>query len=226
MPKQKIQRLRAGVAHGGLDYLMTAAVSYLPDQLVYYRHHLMLMREVADLGYHDESNDRVVIASENDVDLLVGHAQITREVLHFRFEVGDTCFMIVENGIVVSSAWAAIGRRFLSTLGQCFDMGDDAFYIYGVFTEPQARRRGLTTLCYQRMFDWFAERRRPIAYAAVDAHNKASLGAHRKFGFKPVGRTRYLRMLGVGLSLCPQWPVATRRWQLLTKKDYERLPSA
>ncbi len=216
-------RVRAGIARGGLEYVATAASSFVPPQLLRYEHHRMLACTGAVRGSRtaDAATSIFPILSDtHDVERLSGHGNLTRETVERRLGRGDVCVMICEGPRVVASAWAATGTRYLIGMGRVFAIPRDAFYIFDTFTEPDVRRRGLATACYEALFDRLAVDGRRTGYAAVGVLNHPSLAAHASWGFRAVGRSRKLCLPGLTVTLCPRWPRRSRWLRLEVWRGY------
>ena len=207
-------RARDGLAHGGAEYALTAVLSYLPCWILRYRDHVVFACERGVRNARASATVVTTLDDERDAEKLSGHGALTRAEVEERLRRGDVCAVALEDGRVLASAWAAVGTRYLIGLGRKFHIPDDAFYIHDVLTEPDARRRGLATLCYQHLFERFASDGRRTAYAAVEVLNHRSIVAHARWGFERVGRIRKFRLPGLILATCHRWP-SRSRWLLL-----------
>lgn len=212
---RKWLRLRAGLARGGAEYLLTSALSHLPDRLIAYKHHVLLRCDGGSACCRLPTPVLIRVATHDDVEILAGLENLTRETVERRLGRGDLCVVAFERGRAVASTWAATGTRHLVGLGRDFDIPSDAFHVYDAFTEPHARRQGLATSLYQALFAHFVATGRTTAYAAVEVLNDASLRAHAGWGFARVGRARFVSLPWLRLALCPTWPVRSR-WLHLT----------
>ena len=212
-------RLRSGLARGGLEYVLTAGVSYLPNRWMIYTHHVLLRCDGRALGLTDAARAGVRLGTPEDAERLARPGDLVRDAVDQRFRDGDTCVVVDEDGRILASAWAATGTRYLTALGQTLCVPPDAFYVHDTFTDPAARRRGLATLCYRRLFGLFAEQGRTTAYAAVEVLNQASLAAHARWGFVPVGRARKLGILWFRGTYRPRWPGPGQRFRLFTASN-------
>lgn len=219
-------RAREGLARGGAEYALTASLSYLPSCLLRYRHHVLFACDQPVRSDRRSATVVLALAGEGDAEKLSEHGGLSRAEVEERLRRGDVCALATENGRILTSAWAGVGTRYLLGLGRPFPIPRDAFYIHDVLTEPDVRRQGLATLCYQRLFEHYAPEGRRTAYAAVEALNHGSLAAHARWGFDRVGRTRKFRLPGLIVTLCRRWPLRSR-WLLLgTPKQALLLPPA
>lgn len=212
--QDKVTRLRAGLARGGLEYLVTAVASYLPSWLLAYRHHELVRCVDGERGRREEARRRVRTADAGDAERLVGQGELTIEEIRADFERGDACVVVEEGDDVLASAWASTGAQYLAALGVAFEVPEGAFYIHDTFTQPWARRRGLATLCYERLFDVHAAEGRTTAYAAIEMLNRTSRDAHATWGFVPVGRCLTVDAGPLRLILRPRWPLRRPRFQI------------
>ena len=219
-------RLRSGLARGGVEYALTAGVSYLPSRLLQYTHHVMLRCEGPTSRIHGRARATVGIGSRAHLDALIRPGDLDREVLEQRFRDGDLCVLVLEEGRILASAWAATGTRYLASLSQPLHIPPDAFYIHDTFTAPDARRRGLATACYARLFDHFAPDGRTTAYAAVEVLNQPSLVAHARWGFVRVGRARKLGVGRLRATFAPRWPEPNQRFRIFVRPQPPPWPYA
>lgn len=220
------RRAWKGLSSGGAEYAFTAALSYLPCWLLRYRHHALFVCEDGVRAARHSETLVTVLDDERDAERLSGHSPLTRAEVEERLRRGDVCAVASENGRVLASAWAAVGDRYLIGLGRPFRIPSGAFYIHDALTEPDARRRGLATRCYQQMFEHFASMGRRTAYAAVEVLNHPSIAAHARWGFHRVGQTRKFRLPKLIVTTCRQWPTPGRLLLLGTPEEAQRYPPA
>lgn len=207
-------RLRAGIAQGGLEYLFTAACSYLPHWLVWYRHHVLVRCAQRLRCGRPEVVPPLRTATAADAERLVGQGDITAAEVERYFERGDACVVATNGSDLLSTTWASRGTQYLVRLCLEFAIPDDAFYVHDTYTQPHARRRGLAGLCYQQLFEQLAAEGRTTAYAAIEVLNHGSRRAHARWGFAPVGRTLTLDVGPLRITYTPRWPVPTPRLAL------------
>jgi GNAT superfamily N-acetyltransferase len=219
-------RLRRGLARGGVEYALTAGVSYLPNRLMQYTHHVLLRCEGRAARVRGGAGPAVGIGSTDHLEALIRPGDLSREVLEQRFHDGDLCVLVLEEGLILASAWAATGTRYLAGLSQTLHVPPAAFYIHDTFTAPEARRRGLATACYARLFDHFAAQGRTTAYAAVEVLNQPSLVAHARWGFVPVGRARKLALGRLRSTFAPRWPEPNQRFRVFVRPQPPPWPYA
>jgi len=196
-----------------MEDLVTAGCSYLPGWLLSHRHHVLVACPVHDLGCRLEAGARVRVAEAADAERLLGQGDLRPDEIAENLERGDVCVLVEEEDLVLASAWASTGEQYLAALGVSFEVPEDAFYVHDTFTHSWARRRGLATLCYQRLFDLFAARSRSTAYAAIEMLNQPSRDAHARWGFVPVGRCRTVDAGPLRITFRPRWPVRAPRFQ-------------
>lgn len=205
---------------GGIDYLMTATASYLPDWFFDYHHLLLLTRQVYSSGQREQTRDKVSIFDKQDHERLSALLGWSDEKLRRRFAADELCFGVVEQGKLVSYKWVRCVPTMLreEKMHSPLDPADTAFYLHTGYTIPAARRRGLSLLCSQVLFDYFAAHGRSRMYTAVEYSNEASRTMHGKLGSEVVGETFFLCLLGLRLVYRRRWPTQVKRLEWIRRR--------
>jgi hypothetical protein len=211
----RLRRIWGRIRYGGIDYLLTAFASYLPDCLLDYHHVLLFIQERRQGSYPFRHADRIVLFDQNDIEKLAPMIGRPQEKLQENFDRGDICCGVVDKDRLLSYKWARtsptrLGAESMYTL---LDPGRDGFYMHSDFTVPEARRQGMSLACTESLFRHFAPAGRTQMYAAVEPCNAASHELHRRHGSKVVGETFYVCLLGLRWVYRRSWPTQVERFE-------------
>lgn len=131
------------------------------------------------------------------------YSYLSTEEIRTRFagliEDGSTAWVVSENDETVAFFWTT-PRHYVVPCGArkiLLELPDDAAFVEFIFVKASHRRRSV----YFRTFKQVARRRPETEFSCVvDSYNTASLGAHRKLGFRPSGSLLYFKLFGVLLA--------------------------
>lgn len=116
--------------------------------------------------------------------------------LRERFRRGHQCFVVVdEAGRFRHTRWVTTDPAYIPEVGRRLRLAAGDAYFYDGYTHPAARGKGLDGVVRCAIFAALAARgmRRAVSYVRAD--NPAGLRAAARWQ-RPVGRIRYLRLVG------------------------------
>jgi L-amino acid N-acyltransferase YncA len=204
-----------GVKSDGIEYLLDGVASRFPDWLLKYAHtHLTTARDLRLISR--EYDEYVVRAATPDDAAQIERAGVSREVALERFARGDTCVAVFKGDRLVSLCWAAVGELY-DDGGFWVDTGPDGFFLYGVYTEPEERLRGLFHATYRRVQAELRAAGRSRIFSSVAHHNRAAIRSHRRMGFELIGEVFLLTIAGINLNYFKSWPTDVPRWSVSVK---------
>lgn len=71
--------------------------------------------------------------------------------------------------------------------------------------------------------EYYAKLNRTRIYAHVHTANKASLNIHKRYAFRFVGETHFIRLLGINICYYKRWPVSAKRLHIFVKNPLDNL---
>ncbi|MBD3331980.1 hypothetical protein GF356_03945 [candidate division GN15 bacterium] len=213
----RLNRIWRRLRYGGLDYLLTAAASYCPGWLFGYRHSLLYTRPATSLGMEQEAERRVSVFDHNDVDRLSSLLDWSQEKVNRRFICEELCFGIVKSGRMISFKWARLEPTLLvgEQVYTRLDPGDSGFYLHTGNTVPEERRKGLSLLCSQKLYDRMARLGRTMQYSIVEHCNEAPRKMQEKLGAQIEGEVYYVGLFGLRLVYRRKWPELVSRFEII-----------
>jgi len=126
-----------------------------------------------------------------------------------RFKRGDRWFVGIDSstGKIVNCRWATTAWELIPELEHKIVPKPGEAFIYGLYTAPGYRRRGIDSFTRQYTYDLlYRTSGITTVLATIFAENTVSLKAGRKF-LKKIGRIWYISMLG-GRTRVFWWPNA------------------
>jgi GNAT superfamily N-acetyltransferase len=159
------------------------SASHIPPRNPVGTRNEVTVREIADPN---------TILSVGGMSLARVEALLSQGVRCFAASVGEEAPRAV--------TWVAGGRCYIRGLGLSYDFEPGDCYLFGVYTHPEARGRGLFRLIQERIAVE-AEERGAKLFAFVETSNPYSLAQHVKAGYAPECSIDFLRLAGVRFCL-------------------------
>lgn len=151
-------------------------------------------------GLEGAGPPKAVFARQDDIDELCASTPERAAVFRRRVAAGQECVVIREGGRITARLWLMRDHAaFPSNSGMNFSPhGLPSLWCHDIFVDPAYRRRGHFA-AMMREAAHSARGRRPRLYAEIHHLNRASIEAHRRFGFRPVREVLVLSILGLKL---------------------------
>jgi len=204
--KEKYRRFSKGYKSGGVEYILYMVSSYVPPWFFFYAHQTLVTIHRPEIKAREYDGYRVRAATTDDIESLAELGVFSRDKIRRRLDLGHACTVVVKDGRIVSTGWAATGRIFVKLGGSIIDMGDEAVFVDGLYTIPAERMKGLFASVLKAEYEHFVPQGRNRIYGVIDSINKNSMTSHLRMGFEPAGETRYLILAGVSLCYYKYWP--------------------
>jgi len=109
-----------------------------------------------------------------------------------RLEDGHQCFVARHDNQIVSACWAATGTAWSSYLGSPIALAPGDVYLYGVYTRPDMRGRGIAAAVHGEIYRVCRAQGRRRALGYLVPENRRSMSRH--FGLRTVGRIASIRI--------------------------------
>ncbi|MEW6411016.1 MAG: hypothetical protein AB1483_00925 [Candidatus Zixiibacteriota bacterium] len=215
--KTKVRNFREGYRREGSWYVLHAIMWRVPSWLFYYNHSVLAEAVQPKLITRQYKNYTVEAADADDIDSIARLEGFRREKIVSRLEAGDTCYMVKKNGLVVATSWGRVGKLFSVDSGARIDTGDDAYFLYGLFTAPDERGKGLHVSCLKANYEHYVKAGRKRAIGIIHFGNVASIKTHQSMNFVVSGETCYLRLLGISVCYYKKWPHKRNKLEIMLK---------
>jgi hypothetical protein len=138
--------------------------------------------------------------NDHEIDALAGfrfHTNSREDVLRYLAE-GQRCYVAKHQDQVVSSFWTMRNNFFDYRLKRWLQLAGEEEYALGFFTQPEFRGKGIFDYLFvEAQRDRFRNSPNLHMVIFVDVHNRASLKASYKIGFKKAGRIGYIGLFGL-----------------------------
>jgi hypothetical protein len=135
------------------------------------------------------------IGDAPEISRLTGVSEAT---LLKRFEIGDKCYIIRDIGNdnrIINVEWGHRGACFIRGFGLNLNMGSDSIYLYGAYTLPEARMKGIFNTTFKDIYEFYKKENVTHIYALVEHENHYSYNLHQRLNFKPEIRVIYISIL-------------------------------
>jgi len=145
---------------------------------------------------------KVRIADYSDIDEINRISGVASDHIKQMMAAGAVCFMgSVMNGRYSSVAWATFGRSYIRGIGYRSDFGDDSHYTFGLFTLPEARKKGLNSALLSASIKYAIQKDIRKFYSIVEFTNNYALNFHLKYGYEPIGYITYFKLLFLRITI-------------------------
>jgi GNAT superfamily N-acetyltransferase len=110
-----------------------------------------------------------------------------------RLAAGDRCFAGWSDGRLVAARWLATGTPLVEYLGVRLPLAADEIYHYDTFTDPELRRRGVSTAAQGALFPRLRDEGFRWSVRAILPENRAAVADAARGGYVRRGRFGYVR---------------------------------
>lgn len=121
-------------------------------------------------------------------------AGMSLEEIAGRLHRGDRCFTASTQGRIVHLRWVAVERAWCEPLGTEIPLARNAVYLYGSFTIPEMRGRGLAMEVSKFSLRSLRQAGFQSAVAVVDDDNRNGIRSIEKAGYHSAGWLAVLRL--------------------------------
>ena len=212
-----LRRLKDGFKSRGFAYLPQAILSRLPRWLYFYDRQLLTVTNGFDIPVRHYADYELQQITEEELPKLTGVPFSIRRAGR-ELRGGSICFAVTRAGRPVAWRWAATGTLYISYGNTVVHTGDNGYYSYRLETIPEERFRGHVNAIFMAMQSYFAASNRTRDYTLISMSNIPNLRMHMRCGFKAVGKTTVLNILGLHFCFYKQWPFHTKRLTLTLGK--------
>jgi GNAT superfamily N-acetyltransferase len=122
-------------------------------------------------------------------------AELTLDEVKRRYDFGDRCFGLFSDGRLAHVTWLHFGSCYIRGLSLLLQLDDRDGYLYGAFTGPAHRGRGLFHRALAEIASQSRSQGMNRLLGVVEEGNEASLHVFRKLGYELVGTIDYFALL-------------------------------
>lgn len=158
-------------------------------------------------GYHCR------VAETGDLGALSQVIGLPLNTYQTRFETGDFCFAVFEGKRPANLNWIHLGPCYVRGAGYTLEAEPDDAYIYGIYTDPSERGKGLYKKCLMHLAnDLFARGSRRLIQM-VENGNEPVWHTLPQLGYQRTVSLKHRRFCGI---MYTRWTDASgrvqRRW--------------
>ncbi len=107
------------------------------------------------------------------------------------------CCVARHRGAVVFVSWIGLKTGYSYHLPRTFELAEGEAFLYGAYTLPDYRGRGLQPACAARRLRWLHGEGYTRALALIDPKNPAAMRMPQKLNFDRVGASGYYEIFGL-----------------------------
>lgn len=148
----------------------------------------------------DNGENVIREASRCDMESLV-RCLDKRDIYARRFAAGDSCIVSVMQGRIIGYEWLCASKHHIEEQsGYKLPIPGDALYAYDAYVRPEYRRSGIWVRVQEQITRRLEKWGRKSIIAMVEYGNDVSRKAHLTYGYSPIKRVWYMRVLSLKLS--------------------------
>lgn len=117
-----------------------------------------------------------------------------RERAAARLAAGDRCFATWADGRLVAVRWLATKAAHVEYLDLLLELANGQVYHYDTYTDPGARRRGISAASHARLFETLRAEGHTSSVRAVLPENRAAVADSARAGYRTIGRIGYVKL--------------------------------
>ncbi len=174
-----------------------------------------------------ESTDSIVSVKTvgyADIPAITDINGMTHGAVKRWFDNGAECYAaFVEGEGMRAVTWVASGRCYIRGVGFEYDFGPNGKYLFGVYTHPQARGRGLFRVLQSAIYEDGQRQGGTFLHALVEFTNEKSYAVHQKAGYRDFIALIHLRMLFLTISYYRNLETNKRHFKLFLKEPEGRI---
>jgi GNAT superfamily N-acetyltransferase len=121
-----------------------------------------------------------------------------------RFDAGDWCYITrakTKGNKIVNMIWIHPGPCYIRGLGFALEAESHAAYLYGGYTSPQERMKGIFSTAFREVYDILRQRGITKLYGLIEDWNQQAYDYHLRLNFKPVTRVAFVIVMHVMVSI-------------------------
>jgi hypothetical protein len=118
-----------------------------------------------------------------------------------RFAHGDLCFVAHDGGKCLGMVWGHRGDCYVRGAGRRMDLDQNGVYLYGIYTNPEARRMNVFNNLKDAFFRYYLAQGMDHFCALVHPDNHIMINALQRIGFVAYYYLQYVSLVKFGF-LC------------------------
>jgi len=219
---QNVKRGLKEILHLNFDYVLNAMAWRTPLWLFKYDHSVIVKSDNPKFIIRKLTSYFQRFATLEDSDLLYDIG-ISKELFKERLEHNDRCYIMGQDGEVLTVIWGSSGKRYINPCGTILDPGNDGFMLYGGFTKESARLRGMFPVVFNEIYQSYVKENKTCVYASISTLNVNSLRIHKRMNFKIVGEAVYFSIFSLKFTYYKYWPHKTNIISIFIKTPPDNL---
>jgi len=157
------------------------------------------------------------IARKNDIPEIVKLTDVPESILNRRLAAGDICHIardIKNSNNIVNVIWVHLGACYIMGLGLSLDLTDDSAYLYGGYTAPEVRMKGIFNTAFKVVHDFLTIRGISNIYGLIEGWNRNAYNLHLRLNFKPIGRIIFFIVMFIKFSIYTDLESGRKRFRI------------
>jgi len=166
------------------------------------------------------------MAKDSDLIEIAQLSTIPESVLKSRLALGDECCItrdIANAGRIVNVLWIHQGPCYIKGLGLDLRLKDNSVYLYGSYTDPEARMKGIFNTAFKFVYDTLVERGISSITGVVEGWNHNAYNTHLRLNFKPIAKIVYVVVFFIRTSVITDLETQRKRTRICVTFPKDRV---
>lgn len=162
------------------------------------------------------SNYSFYCAGNDDIPEISEFTGLSEHVVRGRIKRGDLAYLArqIDDNRLVNIMFALRGNCFVRGMGIPLKLNDNQAYLYGGYTAPEARMKGIFNTALNDVCDILQADGVVKFYSLVEYWNNYSYQYHRGLNYQPISMISYMGLPGFRLSVSRNLQSGKRRVKL------------
>lgn len=187
---------------------------------------VILQTDSPRILYRKSQNYIFEMAKDSDI-IEIAHLSATPEsVLKSRLALGDECCItrdITDASKIVNVMWIHQGPCYIKGLGLDLRPGDNGVYLYGGYTAPEARMKGIFNTAFKFVYDTLVERGISSITGVIEGWNQNAYNTHLRLNFKPTAKIVFVVVCFIKTSVVTDLETQRKRTRICVTFPKDRV---
>lgn len=176
--------------------------------------------------YRKYKNYVFEMANDSDIIEIARLLAIPESVVKSRMVRGDECCIArvkTTANEIVNVMWIHQGSCYIRGLGLDLKLGDNEVYLYGGYTAPEARMKGIFNTAFKFVYDTLEKRGISGISGVVEGWNHNAYNTHLRLNFKPISKIVHVVVFFIKVSVLTNLESKRKRTRIFLKFPKHRV---
>ena len=177
--------------------------SYFPRWMLKFNTATLMSTTAPKIFFREYKGYTFRKAVREDIPEMSQLSEVSESTMEGHIAAGDWCYItraINKNNKIVNMIWVHHGPCYVRGLGLTVDVENHAAYLYGGYTSPEERMKGIFATAFKHVYDILGKNNITKLYGLIEDWNQPAYNYHLKMNFKPVISVKFSIIMRVMFS--------------------------